>query len=214
MRKNRPNWVIGTACWGLRVDEPAEFEHVKRMAASLDYVIEVNELTAEKGIRPRICRELGIAFGSVGSAFVEPPQHWQRLRWFLPTAYAAAAATKRLYEDGGRASENYYRLFANPGDEVSWRSTAIMLAQPGTDPSEAVRQALANVYGGERWNPRPARQLVPAGRERLPQPQQLQGGPGANLAGAPDLGSQSLGGRASHLFPRPHDRRRPRRLRP
>ncbi len=146
-RRQRPDWIIGTACWGLRVDEPTELAHILRMSQVLDYILEVDELSGRKGLRPELTRQLHSAFGSVGGAFVEPPQHWERLRWFLPLALGAAEAIAQLWRDGGRACEIYYRLFANPSDEVSWRTAARMVQDPTLAPQQALRDAVAKVYG-------------------------------------------------------------------
>lgn len=148
VRANRPDWTIGQACWGLRVDEPAEFEHVRRISQAVDYMIEVNELSAagERDRRSMIGR-LGCAFGSVGGVFVEPPQHWDRLRWFVPCGLASARALRCLHADGGRACEYYYRPFANPVEEVSWRTGARILSAPQTEPEQALAEAAAKVYG-------------------------------------------------------------------
>lgn len=147
VRRQRPEWIIGTACWGLRVDEPAELAHILRMSKALDYILEVDELSDRKGLRPQLTKQLPSAFGSVGGGFVEPPQHWTRLRWFLPLALGAAEAIARLWRDGGRACEIYYRLFANPSDEVSWRTAARMVQEPTLEPLQALREAVARVYG-------------------------------------------------------------------
>jgi hypothetical protein len=167
VRAQRPEWVIGQASWGLRVDEPGELEHVRRISQAVDYMVEVRERTAEAGRRAAIVRELACAFGSVGGVFVEPPQHWERLRWFVPCGLGSARALARLREDGGRACEYFYRPFANPVEEVSWRTGARMLTSPpalpgagrepalplgrGTvadaTPDVALREAVAAVYG-------------------------------------------------------------------
>jgi hypothetical protein len=38
-----------------------------------------------------------------GGVFVVPPQHWERLRWFLPCGLRSARSLKTLHDDGGRA---------------------------------------------------------------------------------------------------------------
>jgi len=146
-RAGRPDWTIGQASWGLRVDEPGEFEHVQRISRAVDYMIEVHELSAESGRRPEIIRGLDCAFGTVGGAFVEPPQHWARTRWCVPTGLGSARALVKLWADGGRASEYYYRIFANPFDEVSWRTGAKLLSAPLTAPEDSLREAVEAVYG-------------------------------------------------------------------
>jgi hypothetical protein len=147
VRAARPDWVIGQASWGLRVDEPDELPHLQRISQAVDYMVEVRERSAEVGRRAEIARSLDCAFGSVGGVFVEPPQHWPRLRWFLPCGLSSARALARLWADGGRACEYFYRPFANPAEEVSWRVGARVLSSPGTTPEAALAQAVEAVYG-------------------------------------------------------------------
>jgi hypothetical protein len=147
VRAGRPDWVIGQASWGLRVDEPGEFEPIRRISQAVDYMVEIRELSAEARRRPEIARGLACAFGSVGGVFVEPPQHWERLRWFLPCGLGSARALARLWADGGRACELFYRPFANPAEEVSWRTAARVLASPLTTPEASLAEAAGAVYG-------------------------------------------------------------------
>jgi hypothetical protein len=146
VRAGRPDWVIGQASWGLRVDEPDEFQYLKQISAAVDYMVEVRELSAAAGRRPEIVHNLDCAFGSVGGVFVEPPQHWERLRWFVPCGLRSAQALARLWAEGGRACEYFYRPFANPGEEVSWRSGAKILSSPATAPEAALSEAVGAVY--------------------------------------------------------------------
>jgi hypothetical protein len=147
VRANRSDWVIGQASWGLRVDEPGEFEHLQQISRAVDYMVEVRELSAVSGRRAEIVRSLECAFGSVGGVFVEPPQHWDRLRWFVPCGLGSAKALAKLWVDGGRACEFFYRPFANPVEEVSWRTGARILSAPLTAPEAALGEAVEAVYG-------------------------------------------------------------------
>jgi len=148
VRAGRPEWIVGQASWGLRVDEPGELPHLRAISEAVDYMVEVRERSAEaEGRRREIVARLACAFGSVGGVFVEPPQHWERLRWFVPCGLLSAQALARLYADGGRACEYFYRPFANPVEEVSWRTGARVLSAPETPPDTALGEALAAVYG-------------------------------------------------------------------
>jgi hypothetical protein len=146
-RAGRPDWIIGQASWGLRVDEPGEMEHLRKISQAVNYMIEVRERSAAAGRRAEIARSLECAFGSVGGIFIEPPQHWDRLRWFVPCGLGSAQALARLWEDGGQACEYFYRPFANPVEEVSWRTGARILSSPHTAPEAAHREAVSAVYG-------------------------------------------------------------------
>jgi hypothetical protein len=149
VRASRRDWVIGQASWGMRLENAEELPHVVRISKAVDYMVEVEERSARSPDRDRasLVRELACAFGSVGGVFVEPPMHWDRLRWFLPGGLSSARALKRLYEDGGRACEYFYRPFANPGEEVSWRTGARILSSPQLSAEAALAEALAAVYG-------------------------------------------------------------------
>jgi len=147
VRASRKDWTIGQACWGLAVHEPASLPHVKRISQAVDYMIEVNEASAAGGGRAAVVRQLACAFGSVGGVFVEPPQHWDRLRWFVPCGLRSARSLIKLHADGGRACEYFYRPFANPGEEISWRVGARVLSSPVRSPEDALKEAVGRVYG-------------------------------------------------------------------
>ncbi len=149
VRSQRPDWVIGQAAWGLAVDDPTELPHIQRISQAVDYMIEVRERSAEGGRRSTITASLAAAFGSVGGVFVEPPQHYDRLRWCVPCGLRSARAIQQLWDDGGRACEYYYRPFANPVEEVSWRTGAYMLREPRARPEVALEAAITAVYGVE-----------------------------------------------------------------
>jgi hypothetical protein len=65
----------------------------------------------------------------------------------VPTGLGSARALAELWRDGGRACEYFFRPFANPVEEVSWRTGAKVLSSPGTTPEESLRQAVSAVYG-------------------------------------------------------------------
>jgi len=110
-------------------------------------MVEVQELSAFTGRRKQIIENLDCAFGSVGGVFVEPPQHWERLRWFLPCGLSSAKAIKQLWDDGGMACEYFYRPFANPVEELSWRVGAMILKNPDISPEDSLYEAVKAVYG-------------------------------------------------------------------
>jgi hypothetical protein len=146
IRAARPDWVIGQAAWGLNLDAPEDIGVLEEISKHVDYMVEVQERTARAGRRREIVGRLRCAFGSVGGVFIEPPQHWERLRWFVPCGLSSAKALAALWNDGGRACEYFYRPFANPGEEVSWRTAAAILSAPQMAPEKALRNAIAAVY--------------------------------------------------------------------
>lgn len=145
VRAARPEWVIGHAAWGMRLDSPDDQAQVERISQAVNYIVEVHETPSAR--RKALVRGLASPFGSVGGVFVEPPQHWDRQRWFLPCGLGSAKALRKLWQDGGRACEYFYRPFANPGEEVSWRTGARILNAPHTSAERALREAVETVYG-------------------------------------------------------------------
>jgi hypothetical protein len=127
------------------VDRPEDFQSAREISRRVDYMVEVKERSAGE-IRRKLTRELACAFGSLGGVFVEPPQHWDRLRWFLPCGLRSARLLRELWQEGGTACEYFYRPFANPVEEVSWRVGARILASPETTPEESLREAVEAVY--------------------------------------------------------------------
>jgi hypothetical protein len=147
VKAQRPEWIVGMAAWGLDLDNQEEYHNVVALSESVDYLVEVRERTVETGIRRDFTSGLKCAFGSVGGVFVSPPQHWERHRWFLPCGLRSARSLRHLHEDGGQACEYFYRPFANPGEEVSWRTGARVLSKPDVTPEDALTEAIEVVYG-------------------------------------------------------------------
>jgi hypothetical protein len=77
---------------------------------------------------------------------VEPPQHWERTRWFLPCLDRAARHAAELYKEGGRAMEVFFHIQANPGDEVSVRHVALLLRDPARSSDDVLEEVLAELY--------------------------------------------------------------------
>jgi hypothetical protein len=81
---------------------------------------------------------------------VEPPLHWQRDRWFLPTARAQGEHLAGLAADGGHACEYFMHIRANPGDEVTFHVAGKLLHDIGTPWQTYLRQTLEELYGVTR----------------------------------------------------------------
>ena len=109
------------------------------MARHADYLIDPHSSAARRdpAYRRRLIAALApCAYGTVGGPFVEPPQHWEHTRWFLPCLERAARHVKHLHAEGGRAMEVFFHILANPGDEVTVRHTAALLRDPARSHDE------------------------------------------------------------------------------
>lgn len=132
VKANWPDRLVGINNWGMNFEDPADMPHILMMTQHADYLIDTHDSVRRRdpAYRRRVIDALPCAFGSVGVPNVEPPLHWERDRWFLPTLRRTAEHIQELYAEGGRALENYMHLLANPGDDVSIRLAVAVERDP------------------------------------------------------------------------------------
>ncbi len=106
----------------MKFEDPASREFLLQMGEKLDYLIDVADSTRVAGndAQRDLIRQLECDFGTLGGPQVEPPQHWARDRWFLPTVRTQGEHLKELAGNGGKAIEYFFHIRVNPGDEVSF----------------------------------------------------------------------------------------------
>jgi hypothetical protein len=156
IKERWPGRLVSANTWPTSIQDPADLPHVLEFAQGSDFVIDVFS-TASHGApdyRARLVAalaEIGVAYGTNGGACVRPPQHWQHLRWFIPTLRVAAEHVARLHADGGRAAEIFCRTPDNPSDEVSFRVHCALLGDPERPLEPLVADVIADLY-----NPRTA----------------------------------------------------------
>ena len=111
-----PGKIVGMSNWGVSFGNPRDKETFAKLSRSLDYMIDHNDSARWGGpaYRREFIAALGCALGTTGGPVVEPPQHWARNRWFLPTCRAVHQHLQALHADGGRACEFFYHILANP----------------------------------------------------------------------------------------------------
>ena len=149
IRSRWPGKTVGVNSWGMHFDDPANLPSLIQIGAHCDYLIDVTDSSRRRdpAYRATLTKALACDFGTLGGPQVEPPQHWDRMRWFLPTARRDAEHLRALAADGGRACEYFFHTAANPGDEVSLWVAGKTLAAPHTPPSAHLHDALAHLYG-------------------------------------------------------------------
>ncbi len=143
-----PGKRVAVSGWGMRFDDPASLPHVVELSKHIDYLIDVRDTSRRKDptARPRLIGSLACAFGTLGGPQVEPPQHWARDRWFLPTVRGAGEHLGDLYRDGGRACEWFYHIMANPGCEISTWVVGKTLADPATPWRKHLDTSVEQIY--------------------------------------------------------------------
>lgn len=153
IRQRWPGKTIGVNSWGMNFGDPAGLPALKQIGASVDYLIDVHDTshTSGPGYRKRLIGELGArcAYGTLGGPQTEPPQHWNRDRWFLPAPKRTAQHLQALAGDGGRACEYFFHIAANPGDELSLHVAGRALAAPQTPPAAHLQAAAQHLYRPE-----------------------------------------------------------------
>jgi hypothetical protein len=147
----RSKWsgkTVAVNGWGMKFEAPASLPNIIAMSRKADYLIDVRDGTRESGDenRRKVIKGLHCAFGTIGGMQVEPPQHWARDRWFLPTTQAQGDHLKALASDGGRACEYFYHILANPGDEVSFWVAGKLMSNINIPWRKHLESSLEEIY--------------------------------------------------------------------
>jgi len=149
IRSRWPKKIIGVNSWGLRFEEPETLPSLLKVSRHVDYLIDVHDSSRKRdpGYRKKIISSLACPFGTLGGPQVEPPQHWARDRWFLPTLRSVGQHLEELHRDGGRACEYFYHILKNPGCEVSMRLAGKVLSHPETGWETHLSGIVEEVFG-------------------------------------------------------------------
>jgi len=147
IRSRRPHALVA-AGWGMHFDDPASLPALEKMGRALDYLIDVDDTGRRRdpAHRRRIIDALKCDFGTLGGPQTEPPQHWDRRRWFLPTAKRVGLHLQDLHRDGGRACEFFAHILANPGDEITQWVAALAMRDPGRGWEKHLQHAVKELY--------------------------------------------------------------------
>lgn len=148
IRANYPGKLVAVSGWGMRFADPASIPHLAALGKHIDYLIDVRDSSRQQdpALRKRVIDALPCAFGTLGGPQVEPPQHWPRDRWLLPTVRAVGEHLETLHSEGGRACEWFYHILANPGCEISTWVAAHVLADPGKGWRKHFEASLEQIY--------------------------------------------------------------------
>jgi hypothetical protein len=152
IRSRWPDRTIGVNSWGMNFHDPANLPFLVQMSRAIDYLIDVHNTAgrSDPGYRRTLIQSLECAFGTLGGPQVEPPQHWERDRWFLPTLRRVGEHLQQLFQEGGRACEYFFHILANPGDEVSLWLAGKTLADPQTSWEKHLQDSVAEVFEVDR----------------------------------------------------------------
>lgn len=134
IRSQYPDKLVAVNSWGMRFEDEATLPSLIKMSEHLDYLIDVHDTSRKKdlGYRKTIIDSLHCDFGTLGGPQVEPPQHWRRDRWFLPTLRRVGDHLQELAGEGGRAVEYFFHILANPSCELSTWLAGKVMAEPET----------------------------------------------------------------------------------
>lgn len=150
IRQTYPGKIIGISSWGMDVSKTEDLPYLRSMTKDIDYFTDVrgwNASTREPHFRSKIIEAIKpCLLSTIGTPNIEPPQHWNRDRWFLPTAKRATEDLKLLYKEGGRAVENFMHIKANPGDEATIRLQAAIELNPDANWEEEYKSILSKMF--------------------------------------------------------------------
>jgi hypothetical protein len=148
IRAKWPDKTLGMNNWGVPFHRRESQASLSRMSRSLDYMIDHNNSVRRSGLdyRRAFIQGLDCAFGTGGGPVVEPPQHWRRDRWFLPTCRRVHEHLQQLFAHGGRACEFFFHILANPSSEITFLVAGRTLASPRTSLDELMSEAVQQIY--------------------------------------------------------------------
>ncbi|HKW97529.1 MAG TPA: hypothetical protein VJN43_07330 [Bryobacteraceae bacterium] len=149
IRAHWPGKTVAVSGWGMRFDDPASLPALVELSRHIDYLIDVRDSARQRdpSWRRKLIHELKCSFGTLGGPQVEPPQHFARDRWFLPTVRRDAEHLAELHGEGGRACEYFFHILENPGDEVSFWVEGKTLRDPATPWREHLAGSIEELYG-------------------------------------------------------------------
>jgi hypothetical protein len=150
IRQAYPGKLIGISSWGMNIGKPEDLPDLAAMTKGVDYFTDVrgwNASPRDPGFRATMIEAIKpCLLSTIGTPNIEPPQHWERDRWFLPTAKRAALDLQTLYREGGRAVENFMHIKANPGDEATIRLQAAIELTPAVRWDEEYKSILSRMF--------------------------------------------------------------------
>ena len=148
IRSRWPRKTIGVNSWGMKFEEPQTLPSLKKISEKVDYLIDVHDTSRKRdlGYRKKIIDSLSCDFGTLGGPQVEPPQHWERDRWFLPTLKTVAGHLQELSAEGGRACEYFFHILANPADELSFWLAGKVLSDPTRAWDKHLEDSIEELY--------------------------------------------------------------------
>jgi len=154
IRSRWPDKTLAVSGWGMDLSDPESQPHLVNLSKHINYLIDVPDSSRRRdpAYRRTLTKALQCSFGTIGGPQVEPPQHWARDRWFLPTAKNQGEHLAGLREDGGDACEYFFHILANPGDEVSFHVAGKLLSDPATTWQRHLQTTIESLYhtGGAR----------------------------------------------------------------
>jgi hypothetical protein len=148
IRSRWPDKSVGVNSWGLRFNDQKAMPALVRMSDKVDYIIDVHDSSryGDLPYRKKLVEALHCDFGTLGGPQVEPPQHWKRNRWFLPTVRRVGEHLEQLFDDGGRACEFFFHILANPGDELTMWLAGKILSEPAIPWREHLSWCIEKIY--------------------------------------------------------------------
>jgi hypothetical protein len=152
IRVHWPGKTVAVSGWGMRFDDPQSLPALVEMSRRIDYLIDVRDSARQRdpSWRRKLIAKLECGFGTLGGPQVEPPQHFSRDRWFLPTVRRDGEHMSELYSEGGRACEYFFHILENPGDEISLWVAGKTLSAPAVPWREHLAASIEELYGTSR----------------------------------------------------------------
>jgi hypothetical protein len=125
-----------------------DFKYLYEMSKYIDVFIDNGNIGMFVKIKDRkkFISGLNCDFGTGGGFWVYPPQHWDRLRWFLPYVNRAGSYVKLLCEDGGRACRFLMGPTINPSTELNILFGGLLFSNLERDIKDVLEEVIDKLY--------------------------------------------------------------------
>ncbi|MEW5979499.1 MAG: hypothetical protein AB1898_27195 [Acidobacteriota bacterium] len=152
IRSRWPGKTVAVNSWGMRFEEPETLPSLVKISRTVDYLIDVHDTSRKRDLayRRKIIDALSCDFGTLGGPQVEPPQHWRRDRWLLPTLKQVGVHLQELASEGGKACEYFFHILDNPGDELSTWLAGKVLSSPEESWEQHLEDSVEQLYRTSR----------------------------------------------------------------
>ncbi|MEG1812808.1 MAG: hypothetical protein RR296_05135 [Clostridia bacterium] len=137
----------GYLAWGDQFNAK-QLGQMQALGEAIDVFIDVGSHGSfiQPSARANFIKDFHASFGTANGFWIYPPQHWDRLRWFIPHSLQNHAFLEQVFEAGGNGCELYLSPINNPGAEMTILTNGLFLQDTSRSADEVLNRAVERLY--------------------------------------------------------------------